>query len=66
LLGRRTSPTCRRDRELVCAAFVEDTFSRRIVGWSAATVKETIFVLDTREMAVWQRDRDQPSVIPAS
>ncbi|MFB6717533.1 hypothetical protein ACFCZY_38455 [Streptomyces sp. NPDC056237] len=26
---------------VVYAAFVVDTFSRRIVGWSAATVKET-------------------------
>ncbi|MFE7217099.1 IS3 family transposase [Streptomyces sp. NPDC057611] len=40
-------------------AFVVDTFSRRIVGWSAATMKETVFVLDALEMAVWQRDRDQ-------
>ncbi|MFJ5153941.1 IS3 family transposase, partial [Streptomyces sp. NPDC088353] len=30
----------------VYVAFVVDTFSRRIVGWSAATVKETVFVLD--------------------
>ncbi|SCF61451.1 Integrase core domain-containing protein, partial [Streptomyces sp. Ncost-T10-10d] len=48
----------------VCVAFVVDTFSRRIVGWSAATVKETVFVLDALEMAVWQRDRDQQSVQP--
>ncbi|WP_406471837.1 IS3 family transposase [Streptomyces hirsutus] len=44
---------------VVYVAFVVDTFSRRIVGWSAATVKETVFVLDALEMAVWQRDRDQ-------
>ncbi|MFE9174489.1 IS3 family transposase [Streptomyces kebangsaanensis] len=44
---------------IVYVAFVVDTFSRRIVGWSAATVKETVFVLDAPEMAVWQRDRDQ-------
>ncbi|MGV4891401.1 DDE-type integrase/transposase/recombinase [Streptomyces viridosporus] len=44
---------------IVYVAFVVDTFSRRIVGWSAATVKETVFVLDALEMAVWQRDRDQ-------
>ncbi|GGW69802.1 hypothetical protein GCM10010381_63220 [Streptomyces xantholiticus] len=36
-----------------------DTFSRRIVGWSAATSKETRLVLDALEMALWQRDRDQ-------
>ena len=44
---------------VVYVAFVVDTFSRRIVGWSAATVKETVLVLDALEMAVWQRDRDQ-------
>jgi len=48
----------------VHVAFVVDTFSRRIVGWSAATVKETVFVLDAPEMAVWQRDRDQHPVQP--
>ncbi|MFG2525398.1 IS3 family transposase [Streptomyces sp. NPDC048527] len=48
----------------VYVAFVVDTFSRRIVGWSAATVKETVFVLDALEMAIWQRDRDQQSVQP--
>lgn len=45
-------------------AFVADTFSRRIVGWSAATMKETVFVLDALQMAVWQRDRDQHPVQP--
>ncbi|GLV76357.1 putative transposase for insertion sequence element IS986/IS6110 [Streptomyces hygroscopicus subsp. hygroscopicus] len=49
---------------VVYIAFVVDTFSRRIVGWSAATVKETVFVLDALEMAIWQRDRDQRPVQP--
>ncbi|WP_328829066.1 IS3 family transposase [Streptomyces sp. NBC_00252] len=49
---------------VVYVAFVVDTFSRRIVGWSAATVKETVFVLDALQMAVWQRDRDQHPVQP--
>ncbi|MCX4404435.1 MULTISPECIES: IS3 family transposase [unclassified Streptomyces] len=49
---------------VVYVAFVVDTFSRRIVGWSAATVKETVFVLDALEMALWQRDRDQHPVQP--
>lgn len=40
-------------------AFVVDTFSRRIVGWSAATTKESRLVLDALEMALWQRGRDQ-------
>ncbi|WP_189939334.1 IS3 family transposase [Streptomyces sulfonofaciens] len=48
----------------IYVAFVLDTFSRRIVGWSAATVKETVFVLDALEMALWQRDRDQRPVFP--
>ncbi|MFE2039176.1 IS3 family transposase [Streptomyces scopuliridis] len=49
---------------VVYIAFVVDTFSRRIVGWSAATVKETVFILDALEMAIWQRDRDQHPVRP--
>ncbi|MCX5215492.1 IS3 family transposase [Kitasatospora sp. NBC_00240] len=43
---------------VVYVAFVVDTFSRRIVGWSAATSKETRLVLDALDMALWQRDRD--------
>ncbi|WP_234379680.1 IS3 family transposase [Streptomyces caniscabiei] len=49
---------------VVYVAFVVDTFSRRIVGWSAATLKETVFVLDALEMAIWQRDRDQRPIQP--
>ncbi|MBO1332660.1 transposase [Streptomyces sp. VRA16 Mangrove soil] len=44
---------------VVHAAFVVDTFSRCIVGWSAATTKETRLVLDAPERALWQRDRDR-------
>ncbi len=44
---------------VVHVAFVVDTFSRRVVGWSAATSKETRLVLDALEMALWQRDRDE-------
>ena len=47
---------------VVYVAFVVDACSRRIVGWSAATMKETVFVLDALEMAIWQRDRDQHPV----
>jgi putative transposase len=43
---------------IVYVAFVVDTFSRRIVGWSASTSKETQLVLDALEMALWQRDRE--------
>jgi transposase InsO family protein len=41
----------------VYVAFVVDTFSRRIVGWSAATTKATPLVLGALEMGLWQRDR---------
>lgn len=44
---------------VVYVAFVVDTFSRRIVGWSAAASKETRLVLDALEMGLWQRDRDE-------
>ncbi|MFG3590587.1 IS3 family transposase [Streptomyces sp. NPDC047990] len=44
---------------VVYVAFVVDTFSRRIVGWSAATSKETKLVLDVLGMALWQRDREE-------
>ncbi|WP_329537038.1 DDE-type integrase/transposase/recombinase (plasmid) [Streptomyces sp. NBC_01450] len=44
---------------VVYIAFVVDTFSRRIVGWSASTSKETRLVLDALEMALCQRDRDE-------
>jgi putative transposase len=42
----------------VYVAFVVDTFSRRIVGWSAATSKATPLVLGALEMGLWQRDRE--------
>lgn len=41
----------------IYVAFVVDTFSRCIVGWSAATTKHTELVLAALEMALWQRDR---------
>lgn len=44
-------------RGTVYVAFVVDTFSRRIVGWSAATSKATALVLGALEMGLWQRDR---------
>ncbi|MFB6782595.1 DDE-type integrase/transposase/recombinase [Streptomyces sp. NPDC056352] len=44
---------------VVYVAFVVDTFSRRIVGWSASTTKQTRLVLDALDMELWQRDRDQ-------
>ncbi len=43
---------------VVYVAFVVDIFSRRIVGWAAATTKHAQLVLDAVEMALWQRGRD--------
>ncbi|WP_371666161.1 MULTISPECIES: DDE-type integrase/transposase/recombinase [unclassified Streptomyces] len=43
---------------VVYVAFIVDTFSRRIVGWSASTAKETKLVLNALKMALRQRDRD--------
>jgi putative transposase len=40
---------------MVYVAFVFDVFSRRIVGWRAATRMTTDLVLDTVEHAIWTR-----------
>ena len=42
----------------VYVAFVFDVFSRRIVGWRAATSMTTELVLDTLEHAIWSRSQD--------
>jgi len=42
----------------VYVAFVFDVFSRRIVGWRAATTMTTELVLDCLEHAIWSRRRD--------
>jgi putative transposase len=42
----------------VYVAFIFDVFSRRIVGWRAATSMTTDLVLDTLEMALWNRGRE--------
>lgn len=49
---------------IVYVAFVVDTFSRRIVGWSASLSKQTQLVLDALDMGLWQRDRDGYPPIP--
>jgi putative transposase len=41
----------------VYVAFVLDAFSRRILGWRAATSMATDLVLDALEMAMWARGR---------
>ncbi|WP_442818694.1 DDE-type integrase/transposase/recombinase [Streptomyces sp. NBC_01320] len=49
---------------VVYVAFVVDTFSRRIVGWSASTTKQTRLVLDALDMGLWQRECDQHPPVP--
>ena len=44
---------------IVYVAFVVDTFSRRIVGWSAATVRRPCSSWTPWRWRMWQRDRDQ-------
>jgi putative transposase len=43
---------------MVYVAFVIDAYSRRILGWRAATSMRTALVLDALEQAVWTRSRD--------
>ena len=42
---------------MVYVAFVLDAYSRRILGWRAATSMKTSLVLDALEQAVWARTR---------
>ena len=43
---------------MVYVAFIIDVFSRRILGWRAATSMSTPLVLDALEMAIWARRKD--------
>jgi len=43
---------------MVYVAFVIDAYSRRILGWRAASSMRTALVLDALEHAVWTRTRD--------
>ena len=43
---------------MVYVAFVIDAYSRRILGWRAATSMKTELVLDALEQALWTRRRD--------
>jgi putative transposase len=43
---------------MVYVAFAIDAFSRRIIGWRAATQMTTQLVLDALEHAMWTRGRD--------
>lgn len=49
---------------MVYAAFVTDAYSRRILGWRAATSMRTALVLDALEEAVWTRQRDGVAACP--
>jgi putative transposase len=51
---------------MVYVAFVVDAFSRKIVGWRAATSMTTDLVLDTLEMAIWARNGSVDGVIAHS
>ena len=42
---------------MVYVAFVIDAYSRRILGWRAATTMKTSLVLDALKQAVWTRTR---------
>ena len=46
----------------VYVAFVIDCFSRAIVGWHAATIKDTAMVTTALRMALWRRDHDGHAV----
>jgi len=48
---------------VVYVAFVIDAYSRRILGWRAATSMRTQLVLDALEQAVWVRRRDGVSTL---
>ena len=45
-------------------ALAVDLFSRAIVGWSVATVKDVPFVEDCLKMALWRRDHTGRPVLP--
>lgn len=53
---------CRTWSGFVYVAFVVDCFSRAIVGWHAASVKDTSMVTTALKMALWRRDHTQRSV----
>ena len=53
---------CRTWSGFVYVAFVVDCFSRAIVGWHAASVKDTSMVTTALKMALWRRDHTQRSI----
>ena len=49
---------CRTFSGWVYAAFVVDTYSRRVVGWQLSKSLRTDLALDALEMAIWTRTHD--------
>ena len=49
---------------MVYVAFVIDAYSRRILGWRAATTMRTSLVLDALEQALWARRRNGAESLP--
>lgn len=45
-------------------AFIVDVFAQRIIGWNAATTRETELVDIPLRMAIWERDREAHPVVP--
>ena len=48
---------------MVYVAFVIDAYSRKILGWRAATTMRTSLVLDALEQAIWTRDRNDAAAL---
>lgn len=48
----------------VYVAFIVDCFAQKIVGWHAASAKDTDLVMTPLRMALWQRDREGCPVVP--
>jgi transposase InsO family protein len=48
----------------VYVAFIVDVFAQKIVGWHAATSKDTDLVMTPLRMAIWQRDHEGHPVRP--
>jgi putative transposase len=48
----------------VYVALIVDCFAQKIVGWHAASAKDTDLVMTPLRMALWQRDREGCPVVP--
>jgi putative transposase len=54
---------CKTWTGFVYVAFVVDVYAQRIVGWHAATRKDTNLVMTPLRMALWQREREGHPVV---